>query len=93
MSLVVVALPLTLDFLEEARAPPQQLREHLPDGPHYRLELRRCEVAQAQVLPMSRRLWCGVRTGTTTDRRIGREHRHESGVCIHDSTQHAGALA
>ena len=45
-------LPLTLGFLEEARASSQKLRKHLSDGSHYRLELRRCEIAQTQVLPV-----------------------------------------
>lgn len=45
-------LPLTLGFLEEARASSQKLRKRLSDGSHYRLELRRCEVAQTQVLPV-----------------------------------------
>lgn len=46
------ALPLALSFLKEARASSQHLREHVSDGSHYRLELRWCEIAQTQVLPM-----------------------------------------
>lgn len=44
-------IPLTLGLLEEARATSEQLREHLSDGAHDRLELRRLEVAYANVLP------------------------------------------
>lgn len=51
LSKTLVLLPLTLGFLEEARASPQQLGEHLSDGTNDCLELDRREIAQAYVLP------------------------------------------